>query len=108
MLITMIKAPKNAVKIGTERMVCPVCGNIHDVEKYCGHATMMIHSRKVSYEQEFLHCSETSSTMKDFVTHEIKTHNLANARKAYRQIREGMGNEEQKTNLSPNAITTRR
>ena len=45
-------------KIGFKNMFCPICGQIHDIDKYEDITTITIKSERISVKQKYYVCDE--------------------------------------------------
>lgn len=67
-------------------MECPICGQIHEVEKRKRETTTIIKGEEVIYEETYFFCKNADEDECEFESGRMVNENLLNARNAYRRI----------------------
>ena len=65
--------------------MCPLCGQVHELEERTRTATMVIKGEKVLYQERFFVCGYADEEENEFETGGMTNENLLNARNAYRE-----------------------
>ena len=62
---------------------CPICGDIHEVEKRKCNTTAKMYGKSIEYVETFYRCTKHNT---DFVTGKIMDENLAIVREKYQEL----------------------
>lgn len=66
--------------IRKERMECPICDAIHDVEEHSRIMKLFVRGQNIEYEERYLLCRSTGL---EFQSGKMVNENIARARKAF-------------------------
>lgn len=68
------------------QMDCPICGQIHEVEKRKMETTTIIKGEEVTYDEIYFFCANSDEEECEFESGKIANENLANALNSYRRM----------------------
>ena len=74
----------NSVLIAPVKIECPLCGELHLVERRSRNATATIKGERVQYREEYFVCENTEEGENEFVPSKVMDENLLCARDTYR------------------------
>lgn len=64
---------------------CPICGDVHEVEKRRRNATAKMHGKAIDYVETFYRCTRREV---DFITGKMMDENLSIVREKYKGLYE--------------------
>lgn len=74
---------KKDTLLDTVMLECPICGDIHYVEKRKRNSTAKMHGKSIEYVETYYRCTNRKA---DFVTGKMMDENLAIVREKYKEL----------------------